>query len=1103
MKWFFKLMLTCFLLNESLLADTEFDHFIIKDDGTINVGKADIFILHHNSKWSPSTQSHGAIGVKQTIFPAPGYPQITEKEFILEGIYKVDGSEFNFSEKIVRSGTDKIDMTFSVMSKTGVPTSCLALYLALPVASFASHEVYIDGTQLQLPQKYLEEKFTIYNTSDCKSFSVQDSDFILNMTPSGKIQIQDDRKFPHVYFQKEKYLVRIYFTPSKGTLFNSSVTVSFSTTPYLSAPIDMKNVFNKGFADPVAADGKGGWTDQGPNSDISMLPNGKKAFGSVIFDIVDPRVNDGKSCLVMGSKHVGGAVESASVDLVPQSMKYLGILHALAWPPKDGTQIGTIRINYTDATSSQIPIIAGVDVANWWNPLPITQGDLVWNAENKEFQVGLYRSYFPIQDKPVKSIDFINAGNSVWMIAGISAMQTKVPHISSNPYYITENSTWRKIDFYRDIESGSVLDFSSLNLSELPAGKHGKLIVRNGKFSFENNILQSQRFYGANLCFSANFPQKQDSERLARQLSKIGYNAVRLHHFDKMLCDENDPDRTKLNPEMLDKLDYLVKCLKDQGIYITIDLYTIREFPYNGNFYSINPAKALMILEPSARDNLKRFSSNLLTHVNPYTAIAWKDEPALSHIGFINEDPVYRIWKEDANIKQLYEQRFQTWLKKHKLTPQSTQEQARLMDVFIGEIYADAYSDLRDFIRGMGMNNPVSDQSCGISQGLTLLRNSYDYVDQHFYWDHPALIGGDWKLPGVYKNISSIEMMAAQPQEVFSSRILGKPYTITEFNYCHSNPYRAEGGALSGAYAAFQDWDALYRFAYAHTNYNISHDRGLYLFDSASDPVQMLSDKLGILLFLRRDVSPSMYSIPLILDNELTQKGQSMTPYPEIWNKMGLIAQTGTFIDGKNMPEHCDFSLSSADMSSQSLIMDKLQKLNTNSTPLLDFDKKFARTRNGELELDGSNVCFKVNTPRTVALVMKNEGTVECGVLELANKNDFACVSISALNGTTISASNRLLVLHLTNAMNNMTKFRDKTMKFLEHPGQLPVLVRRGIVELKIKLDPGTTPVVYAVDLAGRRIGRIDASFSHDGILRFTADTFTFNTPCMAYEIVR
>ena len=44
-----------------------------------------------------------------------------------------------------------------------------------------------------------------------------------------------------------------------------------------------------------------------------------------------------------------------------------------------------------------------------------------------------------------------------------------------------------------------------------------------------------------------------------------------------------------------------------------------------------------------------------------------------------------------------------------------------------------------------------------------------------------------------------------------------KPYTITEWNFCGPGRFRGVGGLLTGAFAAEQEWDGLWRFAYSHS----------------------------------------------------------------------------------------------------------------------------------------------------------------------------------------------------------------------------------------------------------------------------------------------
>ena len=51
----------------------------------------------------------------------------------------------------------------------------------------------------------------------------------------------------------------------------------------------------------------------------------------------------------------------------------------------------------------------------------------------------------------------------------------------------------------------------------------------------------------------------------------------------------------------------------------------------------MNAFKTLAVIHDQAYENWKTFSRNLLTHVNPYTGRAYKDDPGLAWLSLINE----------------------------------------------------------------------------------------------------------------------------------------------------------------------------------------------------------------------------------------------------------------------------------------------------------------------------------------------------------------------------------------------------------------------------------------------------------------------------------
>ncbi|MBQ2827415.1 MAG: hypothetical protein IJF13_09325, partial [Clostridia bacterium] len=123
------------------------------------------------------------------------------------------------------------------------------------------------------------------------------------------------------------------------------------------------------------------------------------------------------------------------------------------------------------------------------------------------------------------------------------------------------------------------LDISYIFEDEKPAGKHGFLTVNGDEFCFEDGT--SVRFWGTNLNGGANFPEKPYAEKLAKRLAAYGCNIVRLHQMDSEWATPNIyqftkgrrmKDTTTYDPESFDRLDYLIYCLKKEGIYVYLDM---------------------------------------------------------------------------------------------------------------------------------------------------------------------------------------------------------------------------------------------------------------------------------------------------------------------------------------------------------------------------------------------------------------------------------------------------------------------------------------------------------------------------------------------------
>ena len=1092
-----KILWAGILLTQTLYGGRILPDLRIENDGTFQTGDVTAGISFFNKNWSATSQS------KYSILVNPGYPKENAKDnWELKGTFRTQEGTFDIAQLVKKVADDEFCLEISLSSQQAVYAQCVGLSLTLPVNHFAGRSILVDERRIPLPEDPARKDNTLFSCERFSKCTIPADAFQLEISGDGRILVQDNRKYNLATFG-----IRIYFTPGRGEIMSSSIRLNFRMVPYKTTPIDMAAAVNMGFADDVPGDNRGGWTDQGPENDLRNLKPGTGLFGGVKFNVIDANANGGKSCLVFGGSHITGTPSQVSVPVSNLKMKYLYLLHALAYPAAR-KEIGTVTVNYADGSWEEIAVTNLEDVGNWWNPYRLKNADVGWVTQNSSSPVGLYLSAFPVDDKPVTGLKLTPHGDSIWMIAGISAADGKIPHLAEAPCYIRANASWKPVPFPREVKKGSVLDFSSLGLQDAPAGKYGRVVVRNGKFAFQDDPTKSVRFYGANLVHAANFLSRSDDRKVASILASCGYNTVRLHHIDSLLFVKDDPSWTKLNPVELDKLDYLIKCLKDKGIYISIDLFASRKPGIEGilreKSYHIDSFKALVLVSDPAMRNFKTYIENLLTHVNPYTGLAWKDDPALAFICLINEGMLFHVWDKNPEIGKIYEEKFREWKRAQGVSAADAKEDRKLFSEFLLATYNRTYRELTDFLAELGVKSLLTDQNNGTSVQMTLARNGkYDYVDNHCYWAHPARLSnrvGQMPYATDQKNVIEALLSSYSPAVFFPCRIFGLPYVLSEFNYCAPNAYRAAGGVIQGAYASLQDWNGLYCFEYAGGSELIEADQPTLFFDTSTDPMQFLSERLAVLLFLREDVKPSGIKIPVYVDGRIPADHPVALNYPFIAAKIGLVAQVGSIVGPRTGGE---VGIDADSQASPNDVLKTLEQAYRFAPGCLELNRKFARSSTGELELDGEKGWFKASTPRSEVAVTLNAGTVAGKVMTIDNKAGFASVSVSSLDENPVADSKRLLFLHLTDTQNSMIRFRDKNMTVIEDRGKLPHLARRGIVSVEMKLKPGSVPEVYGVDLGGERLGKVKSGFAADGTLRFTADTFTFPTPCFVYEIVR
>jgi len=204
-----------------------------------------------------------------------------------------------------------------------------------------------------------------------------------------------------------------------------------------------------------------------------------------------------------------------------------------------------------------------------------------------------------------------------------------------------------------DDSSANAIDVSFLNSG--PAGANGFLRAKGEGFVDGNGHVV--RLWGVNLNYAGAFPNQTIAPKIAARLAKFGFNAVRFHHIDGLaspngLWKANSAGRMlfpqELDPAQLDRLDFFAAELIKRGIYLDLNLHVARKTAERDGFLDASKLpekdKGIAYFDDRLFSRNRDFARALLSHVNPYTSRAYKDEPGVCAVEVDNESSLLQMW---------------------------------------------------------------------------------------------------------------------------------------------------------------------------------------------------------------------------------------------------------------------------------------------------------------------------------------------------------------------------------------------------------------------------------------------------------------------------
>jgi len=124
---------------------------------------------------------------------------------------------------------------------------------------------------------------------------------------------------------------------------------------------------------------------------------------------------------------------------------------------------------------------------------------------------------------------------------------------------------------------------------------------------------------------------------------------MRLKNLGALILSGRGDTRT-LDPQALERLDCFVAELKQRGIYSDLNLNVYRTYkPGDGvrESEALGIGKGATYFDERLIELQREYARQLLTHTNAFTGLAYRDEPAVALIEFVNENSLVEAWVEN------------------------------------------------------------------------------------------------------------------------------------------------------------------------------------------------------------------------------------------------------------------------------------------------------------------------------------------------------------------------------------------------------------------------------------------------------------------------
>jgi hypothetical protein len=599
------------------------------------------------------------------------------------------------------------------------------------------------------------------------------------------------------------------------------------------------------------------------------------------------------------------------------------------------------------------------------------------------------------------------------------------------------------------------VDVSFLNDGERPAGVHGRLRARGDKLVFDDGKVA--RFWGTNLAAYALYTgSKAEVANQAKRIAALGYNLVRIHHHDSDWVTPNvfAPGETtqRLNDAALDAIDWWVKCLRDEGVYVWLDLKIGRKFkagdgiPGFPELERADPAgRGFDFVDPRLQELEQDFAKQYLSRVNRYTGRSYLQDPAIVAALVTNEDdltthfgnemlpdhnnPVHQgllrsaIEASATPLGIPVRQALRTW-------------EAGPSKLVLADIEARFFQRQRAFLHDLGFGGLVVGTSFWGGESLYSLASlaTGDLVDVHAYGD-PESLSTDPRFEANF-----IAWIGA-------AQLAGKPLSVSEWNVEYPKRDRFTAPLYVAAIGDLQGWDAPMVFNYSQDEIRAPTDVDVW--STSTDPAMTALMPAAAIMFRQQHVQPAHKTFCFQPSREALY-GSELTPASSAALRT-LVEQSRLVVALPNVAQLAwDDAVGPAAAGPDAVVVTDPDH------SFLAPDATTIRSDTGELERDWSAGVETIDTPRSQAAFGWIGGrTIKLADVEIRIETPKATVALTSLDGQPIASSKKVLVT----VVGEVAIGPGKQLPFSARPVRGSIVLRTAAVRyLMTPLSPTAHP---------------------------------------------